>query len=553
MILGIDLGTTNSVAAVWDNGKARLLKTRYDRELLPSVVSLMNDGSLLIGDAAKERLSVEPHSTFAVFKRAMGTRKAFGPRSMDAVTLSSLILRVLKEDAEAELGVSVTDAVITVPAYFNEPQRKDTRRAAELAGLRVRRLLNEPTAAAIAYSLNEQAEETKIIVLDLGGGTFDISIIEKFEDVLDIHASGGDSFLGGEDFTEVLRSLLAAQLPPNFQHDHRLYRLAELCKKQLTTDTQWEGRILIQEKNFPLRITRQAFEDSCHKLMERLQTPIDRALRDAGIKPSELDHIVFAGGATRMPLIRRFVSQYFKKFPLAHLDPDTVVAQGAAIVAGMEADDVQLRDRVMTDVCPFTLGVGVHEAMEREIFSPIIERNQKVPISRERLYQPIHPDQKSVVLPIYQGESRALRENVYLGEIEIPITKRPATEEQIKVRFTYDISGLLDVDVETVSSGLKKSMTIMRSDYELSDSELEARQQQLKAYKVHPRDSVEIQGLIARGQRLFRESLGNTREQISSALAALEAAVTTQDTEVIRNVTAQMDEFFRALEEAYEL
>lgn len=548
MILGIDLGTTNSAVAIWDEGRARLLKTRYGHELLPSVVSLLKDDTLLVGNPARDQAELNIEQSFSVFKRAMGTRKKFGRKNFDAVSLSSIILRTLKEDAEAELGQSIQEAIITVPAYFNEPQRKDTRRAAELAGLKVRRLLNEPTAAAIAYSLNETAYDCKIMVLDLGGGTFDISIIEKFEDVLDIHASGGDCFLGGEDFTAVVRSLLAAQMPPAYQQDHRLQRLAELCKKALTHALEWSGELLADGRVIPLALTRQQFEEASQDLMDRLRLPIERAFRDARLKPADLDHIVLAGGATRMPMIRQFVSHSFKKFPLFHIDPDTVVAQGAAIVCGMEAQEQSLRDRVLTDICPFTLGVEIQEGASSGIFSPIIERNQKIPISRESAYRPIEAEQKFIRLRIFQGESRQVSDNVLLGELQIPITKRPANHELVKVRFTYDISGLLEVDAEVESTAIRKSLAIMNPGTELSESEMNARRELIAGLKIHPRDTAEVKGLIARGQRLYQEHLGETRQQISRALTLLEHCVMQQDSELIQQLTQQMDTFFASLE-----
>ena len=367
MIVGIDLGTTNSLIAVWQDGVARLIPNMLGEFLTPSCVSLDEDGSILVGRAARERLQTHPERTAAVFKRHMGSDKVvhLGKRAFRAEELSALVLKALKADAEAYLGAPVTEAVITVPAYFSDAQRKATRAAGQLAGLKVDRLLNEPTAAALAYGMHQQGNESRFLVFDLGGGTFDVSILELFEGVMEVRASAGDNYLGGEDFVLTMMELFFERtgLPAKLKNDpHFMQRLtaqAESAKRVLSAAPTATMRMRHDEKDHLLEIDEELLEKVCAHLLKRLRDPVERALRDANLRSSELDSIVLAGGATRMPVVKRLVTRMFGRFPASDINPDEVVALGAAVQAGLKMKDAALKEVVMTDVSPYSLGIEI--------------------------------------------------------------------------------------------------------------------------------------------------------------------------------------------------
>ena len=337
MLIGIDLGTTNSLAAYFDGEKPVLIPNRLGEALTPSVVSVDKDGTVLVGRAAKERAMLDPFCSAAVFKRAMGTDKEFelSGKKFKAVELSSLVLRSLKEDAEAFLGEPADEAIISVPAYFNDLQRKATRQAGEMAGFRVDRIINEPTAAALAYGMG-QKQSGRFLVFDLGGGTFDVSILELDAPVMEVHAIAGDNFLGGENFTAVLMELflertgLALEQLTYGELSH-LAASAELAKIAFTTGAVVSMACTVDGAEQRVDVTIADFEAACEPLFEKLRKPIERSLRDAGLMVDDLDQIVLVGGATKASLVRRFVAKLFGRQPAAGVDPDLAVALGAAM------------------------------------------------------------------------------------------------------------------------------------------------------------------------------------------------------------------------------
>jgi len=398
MIIGIDLGTTNSLVAVWRDGKASIIPNALGKHLTPSCVGIDDDGTVLVGEAARARLQTHSHMTAAVFKRYMGSERKtrLGNQVFRPEELSSMVLRSLKEDAESFLGHPVTEAIITVPAYFSDAQRKATRVAGQLAGLKVERLLNEPTAAALAYGIQDTKRETKFLVFDLGGGTFDVSILELFDGVMEVRATAGDNFLGGEDFVSALceafltRSGLAKEMGENELTGGQKQRLrdeGERVKRALSEVTSARMMFSYHGTEFGWDITEESFATLCESLIQRLRTPVERALRDATIKASQLDSVVLAGGATRMPLVRKLASRMFGRFPQISIDPDEVVALGAAVQAGLKVRDAALDEVVMTDVAPYSLGIAIARQVgpddyEGGHYLPIIERNCAVPVSR---------------------------------------------------------------------------------------------------------------------------------------------------------------------------
>ncbi|MEF2968424.1 molecular chaperone HscC [Paenibacillus sp. M1] len=559
-VIGIDLGTTNSLAACWDGSRVRLIPNAFGRHLTPSVVSVDEQGEILIGDIAKQRMITHPQLTVSVFKRYMGTNKIFelGPYRFTPEDLSSMILRALKEDAEAYLGEPVEEAVISVPAYFNDMQRQATRRAGQLAGLRVERLINEPTAAAIAYGLHEQAEDTKFLIYDLGGGTFDVSILEKFGDLLEVQAVAGDNFLGGEDFTRLLmqelldRNAIAVE-ELDLKQKEALRKQAELAKYQLGATGSAEMNLNLNGLPLSCEVNRDRFEALAKPLLQRLRHPVERALNDARLRPSELDAVILIGGATRMPLISASVARLFGRLPSSHIDPDETVAVGAALQAAMKARNKALNDIVLTDVCPYTLGTDVSVLRssgqyESGHFCPIIERNTVVPVSRVESFTTIHDGQSTINFQIYQGESRRTENNIKLGELKVHVPPDKAGEQSVQVRFTYDINGILEVEATVVSTGVMNKIFIEENPGQYSKEAIEQRFMELSAIKIHPRDRAENRLLLARGERLYEETLGEQREVIALWLLRFERALQSQDDVEIRREAEAFGTFLNAIE-----
>ena len=406
-VVGIDLGTTNSLIAYLDHGVPRLIRDGSGQALFPSVVALDDQERLIVGRAAKELLLASPTRAVAEAKRLMGTseRVMLGARTYSATEISAMVLRALKESAEAELGATVDEAVVTVPAYFTDAQRKATKDAGELAGLRVERILNEPTAAALAYGVDHLDKEELILVYDLGGGTFDVSVLEMFDGVLDVKASAGNNRLGGGDFDRALVAYLVREIERQHGVDARadvtamvrLRAAAEAAKIELST--VHATRVLVPEvvsakggrATLDLELTREELEGLVRDLADATISPIEAALTDARVDKKRIGAIVLVGGATRMPLIRRLVGDLFGRDPLTHVHPDEAVALGAAIQGGLKSGAIKTDQGIMiTDVCPFTLGVEVQAAAGSQhvdgMFSPIIPRNSTIPVSRTEVY-----------------------------------------------------------------------------------------------------------------------------------------------------------------------
>jgi molecular chaperone HscC len=551
MIIGIDLGTTNSLAALWRNGESVLVPNALGQILTPSAVSLDDKGGVLVGMPARERLSTHPARTAAVFKRYMGTNRVMtlGSKNFRPEELSALVLRALKADVEELLGEPVTEAVITVPAYFNDLQRKATKAAGTLAGLNVRRLLTEPTAAALAYGIGLEAEEQYLMVIDLGGGTFDVSLLHCFEGVMEVRATAGDTWLGGEDFDDVIVAAFmaemgtAAGLPPVSQlapvHGI-LRRQAELAKRRLSD--AGEAEIVVPFKGQELRwtLSRETFEHLAEPVLARIRLPIERALHDARIKPAMLSQVILAGGATRMPMLRRLIGRLFRRMPLQHINPDEVVARGAAVCAGLLARSAGLEEIMMTDAAPFTMGIDTSEKQPDGsrvygVYMPIIERSTIIPASRVKPVVTIEDNQTTMTIAVFQGESPSVKDNISLGKLKIGCPPAPAGEIEVSIRFTYDPSGLLEVEATVLKTGVTERLVIEGNPGTLSPQEIAARLGQLAALKTHPRDEAENVALLARAQRLFEQRLGPARIVIGEAYTQFKAALETQSPDRIRS------------------
>ncbi|MFO1493759.1 MAG: molecular chaperone HscC [Lysobacterales bacterium] len=555
MTLGIDLGTTHSLAAIWRDGATQLVPNALGEVLTPSAVSVDEQDRVLVGRAARERLSTHPARTAVAFKRWMGTDRSvrLGNRSFRPEELSALVLRSLKEDAEAWLGAPVSEAVITVPAYFNQAQRRATKAAAELAGLRVERLLNEPTAAGLAYGLQESPDHTTFLVFDLGGGTFDVSVLEYFEGVVQVRASAGDTRLGGEDYTEALGGAILARLGElgagareRLRSAGVLWRAAEQAKRELSERASTRITLVHEGQSLDCELGREDFEQACAPLMQRLRRPIERALLDARLQPSELAEVVLVGGATRMPMIRQAVTRLFQRLPLRTIHPDETIARGAAIQAALLARAAALDEVVLTDVMPYSLGVVV----QGDRYSPIIERNMPVPVSRSGHYVTVQDQQSVLLLDIRQGESPVGSENLALGVLEVPVPPKKAGEAGVEVRFSYDANGLLVVDAHDAETGRRAQTVIRQRDDQLSDAQLADALARLDQLKVHPRDQQENRFLVERAKRLYEDRLGVERERLQQALLEFQAALETQDLDVVARARTRMRELLDSVDRA---
>lgn len=561
MLIGIDLGTSNSAVCIWQNGQAVLVPNAYGQNLTPSVIGLDDDGHILTGAPAHARLFTHPDLTLSSFKRFMGTDHQFrlANQYFRAEELSALLLRSLKADVEQHCGCNVDRAIITVPAYFNDIQRKAVKTAGEMAGLRVERLLNEPTAASLAYGLANQQEQ-KFLVFDLGGGTFDVSIIDMFEGVIEVRASSGDVFLGGDDFTRSLVSWMLAQYPQLNKEESglqgRLVTLAERAKCQLTSQDSVSVSYQHDGETLSWTITNDILAQCCESALERMKKPVIQALRDAKFSPDQVDHIVLVGGATRMPLVRQAVARLFGRFPRTDLQPDEAVALGAGIQAGLAMQDQALDDIVLTDVMPFTLGIEIArrkgDGYESGHFLPLIERNSFVPVSRVESIVTITPQQKVIELAIYQGEARRVTDNILLGSLSVDVPPRPAGEITADVRFTYTLDGILEVECKVDNTGEMQKLVIEKSPGSLTPEQISASLLRLENIKQHPREQLVNRQLVAEANAFYEQSLGDQRQYIADHLYRFESMLDTQDARLIAQASQEIEGLIAYLRKEWE-
>ena len=492
-IIGIDLGTTNSLACIYQGDKPVLIPNPFGETLTPSVVSISEDGQIYVGSVAKERLVSHPEASASSFKRHMGTDKSYTLAGQDfsPQDLSSFVLRQLKEDAERFLGEEVTEAVISVPAYFNDNQRFATKEAGKLAGLKVERLVNEPSAAALAASRISGDEEGSYLVFDFGGGTLDVSVVDYFDNVVEIIAVSGDNRLGGNDFDEIIARCFCQQNKMDFdrlspRQRASLLQLSEKCKRELTTQNQAE--LIVEPENKKLAINNLVLAQLSQGIFDRISQVVANVLRDSGRDMEGLDEVILVGGSAKMPVVEFYLQTYLKKKPCIIGSPDEVVAMGAGTYAGVKERKKQIRDLVLTDICPFTLGTDVFNSTDvnNSLMSPIIERNSILPCSKTGLYTNPGNYQSHITIGIYQGEEYYSKDNVYLGDIKMEIRPVPKHQACIEVCFTYDINGILEVEVTDHGSKQVKKKVLTSNSLRMSEAEVEQRLKQLQAFKLAP-------------------------------------------------------------------
>jgi molecular chaperone HscC len=543
-VVGIDLGTTNSAIGILDGEQVRLFPNPLGDALTPSAVALDPQTRLLaVGRTAKDLIAAAPRSGAVRFKIEMGTdrKQAVGDRTMSAIDLSAHVLDALRADAERALGTIVNRCVVTVPAYFDDAQRHATRQAAEQAGFVVERIINEPTAAAIAFGMHRREDETLFAVIDLGGGTFDVCVMELFEGILQVRGVAGESRLGGEDFTSALADHIAERAGiriPNFGTPgwSLLYKRAELAKRALSrwpsTEVTLAGEITGGESR-EVMVSAEDADRVWQPLVDRLRAPIRAALQGAGVTRDQLHEVLLVGGATRMPCVRRAVVELLGREPLDHGDPDLLVAQGAAIQAAMIVGNAAVKDMVVTDVASHSLGIDVSRRIGSQnvdgYFSPIIHRNTAIPTTQSDSFATIHDDQTSVRLGIYEGDGRRVEDNRKIGELVVAKIPKGPAPKHFTVRFTYDLNGMLEVEAEVDETSAKVSAVFKREGGTLAGAELEAARRALRAIRADPMDRPRYRDVYARAKLLWRELDHRKRDVLDELIAHFEGAMQGRD------------------------
>lgn len=555
-ILGIDLGTTNSLVAVFEDGAPRLLQNSSGAPMTPSVVGLLEEGSVLVGQAAVELRVTAPERCVSFFKRWMGSDRVLDVGGMEysAIELSSMVLKAIKDDASAALGVEVTESVVTVPAYFNDHQRAATRAAAELAGLTVLRIVNEPTAAALTYGFHEAEAEKRLLVFDLGGGTFDVTLMEIFEGQLEIQATAGESQLGGEDFTDALTAWTFGQAGEQAE-SVALFEPLRYARLRAVADAQKriggagslavpDGEGNIAPGGRVVEVTESDLEEIYAPFLERLERPLLRVLSDARVLPDEVDEVLLVGGATRMPQISTLVERVMGKPPQCRFDPDHVVALGAAVQGALIANDSAVDDMVATDVSPHTLGIEISREFGSDhrpgYYLPVIHRNTTIPVSDEVEVGTVSDNQESLNIRVFQGEGRMVADNLALGTLAVTGIPRGPSGQQVTVRFSYDASGLLEVEAIVAETGERFQAVMEQSVKNLSEVEIKRALKRLAAIKFYPRDDALNVELLAFANRVVGELSRFQREPLDAGIDYFESQLYSKDREAFATAREEL-------------
>jgi molecular chaperone DnaK len=593
-VIGIDLGTTNSVVSVMEGGEAKVIANLEGNRLTPSVVAFTDKGETLVGEPAKRQAVTNPHNTIYSAKRFMGRRHSEvaseekivpykvvgGPEDYVKIEvngkeytppeLSAIVLRKLKESAESYLGHKVNKAVITVPAYFNDAQRQATKDAGQIAGLEVSRIINEPTAAALAYGL-EKKKDQKIAVFDLGGGTFDVSVLEVSDELVEVLSTNGDTHLGGDDFDEVLINHIADQFQKDNSIDlrsdamalQRLREAAEKAKKELSSQQNTDINLPFitadasGAKHLQMSISRSDFERLIDPLVERCRNPVVSALKDAKLGKGEVDEVVLVGGSSRIPKVQAFVKELFGREPHKGVNPDEVVAIGAAIQGGIISGEVT--DVVLMDVTPLSLGIET----EGGVLTVLIERNTTIPTTKSEIFSTAADNQPAVTVTVFQGERPMARDNRQLGQFNLDgIPPSPRGVPQIEVTFDIDVNGILNVSAKDKASGKEQNVRIEQSSG-LSDEEIDNMRKDADAHADEDKKRRELADIKNQASSLtfqteksiteFGDKLDDaSKSAIETSITKVKEAAEGDDADKIKSAIEELQQAAQAFAALYQ-
>ena len=568
-VIGIDLGTTNSCVAVKEGDNVTVIPNPEGQRTTPSVVAFSKDGEILVGQLAKRQAIVNPDRTVISIKRSMGSDKtvAIDGKNYTPQQISAMILQKLKKDAEEYLGTSITEAVITCPAYFTDAQRQATKDAGTIAGLNVLRIINEPTAACLAYGVNIEKNDNKIMVYDLGGGTFDVSILDVGDGVFEVLSTAGDNRLGGDDWDNRIVEWLAAEFKKSDGIDllkdkmaaQRLREAAEKAKIELSSmqETTISLPFITADANGPKhleqKLTRAKFEDLTRDLLERTKAPVRTALKDAGLEPSQIHKILLVGGSTRMPMVQALVKELMGKEPTKGINPDECVAMGAAIQGAILSGEQQ--GIVLVDVTPLSLGLETLGG----VFTKIIDKNTAIPVSKSQVFTTAADNQPQVEIHVLQGERAMASDNVSLGRFFLDgIKPAPRGIPQIEVTFDIDANGIVNVTAKDKSTGKAQNITIQSS--RLSDEEIEKMRRDAEINESADKKRKELiearneaESVIYQAEKLVKDSAAadaSVKSRVNDKVSALREKMNGEDAEAIKAGTRELTEAMNALAQA---